>query len=80
MCFRFKSEGFGITSLLWEEEGSSLSNAPQLVFADMEGYVGAFECAHGKPASQLTAVEKGLSMEGSVAMDDDSLLMEVGGE
>ena len=74
--------GVGITSLEWDPRGRGSELGEQLLFADLEGYVGAFDNVYS-PETELTnqITDETVGSSSPIANDDplvdDSLLMEV---
>ena len=75
--------GMGITSLEWDPRGCGSELGEQLLFADLEGYVGAFDNVYPPETTSTNQItDETVGSSSHVANDDplvdDSLLMEVG--
>lgn len=78
---RYTNEnGIGITSLEWDPRGRGTDIGEQLVFADLEGHIGAFDNVY-PDVSMATTDDISDNSSAPVPSDDplvdDSLLMEV---
>ena len=69
----------GITSLEWDPRGRGSEIGEQLIFADLEGYVGAFDNVYPPETESTNQITDGSSypVTNDDPLVDDSLLMEV---
>ena len=70
----------GITSLEWDPRGRGTELGEQVLFADQEGYVGAFDNVYPDDATatnQITDETSSVVPPSDDPLVDDSLLMEV---
>ena len=66
----------GITSLEWDPRGRGTEIGEQLLFADLEGHIGAFDSVYPDVAME-TAEDSSAPLPNEDPLVDDSLLMEV---
>ena len=75
--------GMGITALEWDPRGRGSEISEQLLFADLEGYVGAFDDVYPSKSASTnqitdeTVSSSSLPVANGDPLVDDSLLMEV---
>ena len=72
--------GIGITSLEWDPRGRGTELGDQLLFADMEGHIGAFDSVYPDVATETEdppVEQSSAPLPNDDPLVDDSLLMEV---